>query len=577
MSMTLPTLQQASSSTDLSIKNNTPIIAEVPALHHGDDAAAMTAAVTVEDSTPKRGLHFWLVMVAIWVSVFLSALEYTSVSTALPTIVHDLQGEDFVWVPSAYVLAATALLPATGGVAEVFGRRLSMIAVLALFAFGSALCGAAQSMNWLIAARAIQGAGGGGILSVTAIIIADLVPLRERAIFIALLGLVWAGACAIGPSVGGALAKEGQWRWLFYLNLPINGVAAALVLIFLRLKTPRGALLDKVKRLDWVGNVLIIASSSACVIGLTWGGVQFPWTSAHVLAPLILGLVGIIGFLVYEALVASEPLVPFELISNRTSLSGYIQTFIAPIVVVAVIYYLPVYYQACKLATSLHAGVELLAICLVIGPVIIISGVSITKAKVYRPQLWLGWIFLMLAMGAMSTLKADSSTSASVGLPSLVGIGGGFLYQATYYPVLAPLPISQNARAMALFSFCRIFAGVWGVTIGTAVLQTQLTSRLPADFLQTFPQGVAVAYSIIPVIPSLEEPLQTQVREAFADAIAVVWRVMIGIAGIGFLASLAMKSLPLHTQVDRKWGLEQDMANAKSGAGHEMEPQIQEA
>ncbi|GJE99893.1 MFS general substrate transporter [Phanerochaete sordida] len=554
MSVALPTLKHASSSSaELSMKAGAPLVAEEPA--PSDDAAP--ASEGADPATPKRGLYFWLVMLAICTSVFLSALEYTSVSTALPTIVHDLQGEDFVWVPSAYVLAATALLPATGGVAQVFGRRVSMIAVLALFALGSALCGAAQNMTWLIAARAVQGAGGGGILSVTGIIIADLIPLRERAPFIALLGLTWATACAIGPSVGGALAKEGQWRWLFYLNLPINGLAAALVFFFLRVHSPRGSFVDKMKRLDWVGNVLIIASSSACVIGLTWGGVQFPWTSAHVLAPLIIGVVGILGFLVYEALVAREPLVPFSLIANRTSLSGYIQTFLTPVVVVAVIYYLPTYYQACKLASPLHAGVELLAICLVIAPMIVISGVSITRTKAYRPQLWAGWAFLMLAMGAMSTLTADSSTSASVGIPALAGVGAGFLYQATYYPVLAPLPVAQNAHAMALFSFCRVFAGVWGVTIGTAVLQTQLTSRLPADFLAAYPQGVAAAYSIIPTIAALPEPLQTQVRAAFADAIAVVWRVMVGIAGLGLLASLAMRSLPLHTDVDERWGLEE--------------------
>lgn len=521
-----------------------------------------------KEARPPRGLKFWLVIVAICVSVFLSALEYTSVSTALPTIIHDLHGEDFIWVASAYALAATALLPMTGGMADVFGRRNSMLLVLALFALGSALCGAAQNMNWLIAARTIQGAGGGGIQSVTSIIMADLVPLNERAIFLAILGLTWAIACAIGPSVGGALAKSGQWRWLFYLNLPINGLAAVLVIAFLHLKTPRGSFKEKIGRLDWMGNFLIIAASSSTVIGLTWGGVQFPWSSANVLVPLIIGLVGMAGFLVYEATLAREPLVPIALIANRTSLSGYIQTFLAPIIVIAVIYYLPTYYQACKLATPLHAGVELLAVSMVIAPIVIISGISITKLKVYRPQLWAGWAFLMIAMGIMSTLKADSSLGRAIGFPALVGIGAGLLYQATYYPVLAPLPIAKNARAMAFFAFCRIFAGVWGVTIGIAVLQTQLTNRLPADFLTKFPQGVAISYSIIPIIPTLEEPLRTQVQVAFADSIAVIWKVMTGIAGLGMLASLAMKGLPLHTQVDERWGLE-EMGDSQKETGPE--------
>lgn len=520
----------------------------------GRDVASPESAAATKT---KRGLHFWLVIVAICVSGFLSALEYTSVSTALPTIVHDLDGEDFVWVANAYVLAATALLPMTGGMAEVFGRRTSMLLVLALFALGSALCGAAQNMNWLIAARTIQGAGGGGVQSISVIIISDLVPLSERAIFLAIFGLTWATACAIGPLVGGSLADVGQWRWLFYLNLPINGLAAILVFALLKVNTPRGSLKSKLLQMDWMGNFLIIASSSSTVIGLTWGGVKFPWTSAHVLVPLIVGLLGLVGSMAYEATLARVPLVPIALISNRTSLSGYIQTFLAPIIVIGTIYYIPVYYQACKLASPLHAGVDLLVVCVVIAPVIIISGISITKTKMYRPQLWLGWALLMLAMGLMSTLKADTPLGRGIGFPVLVGAGGGFLYQATYYPVLAPLPVSQNARANAFFSFCRIFAGVWGITVGVAVLQTQLTARLPPDFLAEFPQGVAVAYNIIPVVPSLEEPLRTQVREAFADSLAVIWRVMTGIAGLGLLSSLGMKGLPLHSQVDERWGLQE--------------------
>ncbi|KIP03761.1 hypothetical protein PHLGIDRAFT_77024 [Phlebiopsis gigantea 11061_1 CR5-6] len=536
----------------------------------GRDVASPESAAATKT---KRGLHFWLVIVAICVSGFLSALEYTSVSTALPTIVHDLDGEDFVWVANAYVLAATALLPMTGGMAEatdVFGRRTSMLLVLALFALGSALCGAAQNMNWLIAARTIQGAGGGGIQSISVIIISDLVPLSERAIFLAIFGLTWATACAIGPLVGGSLADVGQWRWLFYLNLPINGLAAILVFALLKVNTPRGSLKSKLLQMDWMGNFLIIASSSSTVIGLTWGGVKFPWTSAHVLVPLIVGLLGLVGSMVYEATFARVPLVPIALISNRTSLSGYIQTFLAPIIVIGTIckHYIPVYYQACKLASPLRAGVDLLVVCVVIAPVIIISGISITKTKMYRPQLWLGWALLMLAMGLMSTLKEDTPLGRGIGFPVLVGAGGGFLYQATYYPVLAPLPVSQNARANAFFSFCRIFAGVWGITVGVAVLQTQLTARLPPDFLAEFPQGVAVAYNIIPVVPSLEEPLRTQVREAFADSLAVIWRVMTGIAGLGLLSSLGMKGLPLHSQVDERWGLqERSDAQAKEFGG----------
>ncbi|EKM56789.1 uncharacterized protein PHACADRAFT_254111 [Phanerochaete carnosa HHB-10118-sp] len=553
----------------------------------GDSSSAFksdTAIVTqeidilpnVDDGRPRKGVRFWLVFLAICVSLFLSALEYTAVSTALPTIVHDLNGGDFVWVGSAYALASTALLPATGGMAEIFGRRTSVLLAQAMFALGSALCGSAKSMNWLIAARTIQGAGGGGLLAITSIVISDLVPLAERAMYNGLVGLTWGLAAAMGPVVGGALAQRGQWRWLFYLNLPLTGFAAILVVAFLKLQTPPGSLREKLSRMDWIGNFLIIASSSSCVIALTWGGVKFPWKSAHILVPLILGLVGIVAFFVYEAKVAKEPIVPFALISNRTSLSGYIQTFIGPVVVISAIYFLPVYYQSCLNASPTRSGVELFGLAIPLGPSLLLTGASIAKTKSYRVQLWLSWALTVAAMGAMSTIKADSPSMHGIGFPILLGVGCGIFYAATYFPVLAPLPVTENAHALALFSFCRSFAGVWGVTIGTTVLQTQLTQRLPADFIAQVPGGVSLAFALIPVVPTLQEPFRTEVKVAFAESVATIWKVMAGIAGIGFLASLAMKALPLHNQVDRKWALAEDSGAPKASNGGDVELQTAE-
>ncbi|KAJ3559559.1 hypothetical protein NM688_g271 [Phlebia brevispora] len=510
-----------------------------------------------QPSSSAKGFRFAMVFVAICISMFMSALEFSAVSTALPTIVHDLSGEDFIWVASSYALASTAFLPASGGMAELFGRQATMLVALALFALGSALSGAARNMNWLIAARTIQGAGGGCILSIGSIILSDLVSLRERGLYNGMIGLTWAVAAGIGPLVGGSLAESGHWRWLFYINLPISGFAAVLVILFLRLRTPPGSFREKLLRMDWVGNFIIIAASTSACIGLTWGGVRFAWSSAQVLVPLILGLVGIIVFLIYEATWAKDPVVPFALLSNRTSLSGYIQTFINPIINVAVIYYLSVYYQACKGSSPIHSAVQVLSLSISVGPSILITGASIQATKSYRAQHWIGWVLLLVAMGTLSTLKNDTPVGHGVGFAALEGVGVGMIYASTYFPVLAPLPVTENAHALAFFAFCRSFASVWGVTIGGTILQTQLTKRLPADFTAQFPQGVAIAYTSITAVRTLDEPLRTQVREAYAQSLTVIWQVMIGIAGIGFLASLAMKALPLHTDVDKKWGLQE--------------------
>ncbi|KAJ3789292.1 major facilitator superfamily domain-containing protein [Lentinula aff. detonsa] len=512
-----------------------------------------------DSSSPKRGLRFWLIFLAVGFALFLSPLELTSVSTALPSIVRDLGGDNFIWITSSYTLASTAILPMSGGIAQIFGRRPAMLLALALFSLGSALCGSAKSIAWLIGARTVQGMGGGGILSISNIIISDLVPLKERGAISGVLGLVWALAAALGPLIGGAFTKGGQWRWLFYMNLPICGVAFALVLLLLELPTPPGNLKDKLRRMDWIGNGIVIASSTAVVIALTWGGATFPWSSFRVLVPLIVGLAGIVGFGFYEALVAKEPIMPFSLLTNRTSLSGYIQTFINPVVMLSVIYYLPAYFQACKGASPLRSGVETFGLSMTLGPVVILCGWSVTKLAKYRPQAWFGWIILIIGTGLLSTVHAETSLAHSIGYSALISIGGGLVYAITYFPVLAPLQISQNAYALAFFAFCRSFAGVWGVTIGGTILQNELSKRLPPSFAQTALNGGSadIAYSLIPIIQTLEEPLRTQVQDAFAESIIRVWQTMIGIAGIGLLSSVFMKEVAMHKKVDQDWALKE--------------------
>ncbi|KAJ7278809.1 iron permease [Mycena rebaudengoi] len=492
----------------------------------------------------KRDFRFWGVFAAIMVSAFTAALDLTAVSTALPVITADLEGTQFVWVGSAYALASTAFLPMTGGVAQIFGRRLAMLTALLLFAAGSVMCGAAPSMNVLIAGRTVQGIGAGGLTSLTQIVLSDLVPLSDRGLFNGLIGLAWAIASFIGPVLGGDL------------NIFTSAFAAVLVILFLRLKTPRGTLAEKMGRMDWIGNFLVISSSSAVIIALTWGGIQYPWSSPRVLVPLCLGVVGLGIFLFYEVKYAEHPIVPYSLMSTATGLSGYLQTFIASVVMIASIYYMPVYFQACKGASPTASGVDVFGLGFVIAPSNIIAGITISRTKHYRPQLWLSWCFIMVASGLLSTLTADSSRSKAIGFEALIGVGIGILTTATYFPVLAPLPISENAHALAFFIFTRAFGQVWGVTIGATVLQNRLARDLPSSFQGVFPQGTQIAYAVIPLIPRLPTEVAAATREAFASALGVMWKVMIGIGALGLFVSLAMKHLPLHVQTDENWELE---------------------
>ncbi|KAI0648727.1 iron permease [Trametes meyenii] len=504
-----------------------------------------------------KGSAFWLSFVAVIVTNFLSALDMTAVSTAVPTITSELHGGDnFVWVGSAYGLASTAILPFSGRLSDVFGRRPIMLASIAVFFVGSALAGSAKNMNWLIGARTVQGVGGGGIINLASIILADLVPLAERGTYQGILILVWALAGAIGPAIGGSFAEDATWRWLFYLNLPLAGISFVLVAVFLRVRTPEGSMREKLARVDWIGNFIIIAGTTLALLALTWGGIRYPWGSAHVLAPLIIGAVLILSFFVYEHFVPQEPTTPLDVLRNRTTLSGNMATFLHGIVTMSTMFYLPVYFQACMAATPISSSVKMLATTLVCAPLSFVCGGVIKKTGKYRPANYVGWALLLVGFGLFTLLKADSPTAMWAGFQVVTAAGIGIIWSSTVFPILAPIPVHRFAAALAFYNFLRTFAQTWGITISATILQNELKKHLPAAFAARFPAGVEIAYAAIPLVPALPEPLRAEVRAAFAASMAVVWRVMLGISAGGFLTLFLLREVPMHTYTDDRYGLE---------------------
>ncbi|KIP04468.1 hypothetical protein PHLGIDRAFT_109526 [Phlebiopsis gigantea 11061_1 CR5-6] len=498
-----------------------------------------------------------MVFVANLTVDMLSALDLTAVATALPTIVHHLNGNDFIWAGSAFTIASTAILPLVGGLVSVFGRKPILLSFVFVFAVGSAVSGAAQSMNMLIAGRVIQGLGGGGCLSVTEIVYADLVPLPERGKFQGITASVWALACAIGPPIGGALASTGAWRWLFFLNLPLCGIAMALVAAFLRVHTPRTSFKEKVLHMDWLGNAVIIGSTVSVLLALTWAGLQFSWDSPQVLAPLIIGGVGIAVFGYIEAFLVEHPTMPSFCYKDRTTLSGYLGTFFHGIVSLAALYYLPVYFQAAKGASAVGSGIDLFGLVFIIPAFAILTGLSVQAVGHYRPQNYVGWAFVLVGFGLLSILDADSRRAQYIASQVPLGLGLGVVWISTQFPILAPLPFSNNAHALAFFTFTRCFAQSWGIVVGGSILQNTLRSRLPAQFAQSLPQGVQIAYAVIPDIAGLPPQLQAEVRAAFAQSTQLIWRVMLGVSGAGFLSCILMREVPLRTDMDETWGLQE--------------------
>ncbi|KAI0642702.1 Mfs1.1 [Trametes meyenii] len=502
----------------------------------------------------RWGLVFWMVFLSSVIIDMLSALDLTAVSTALPTIVSSLDGSDFIWAGGAYTVASSAVLPFIGDLVSAFGRKPVLIFFILAFALGSALSGAAQSMNMLIAGRAVQGFGGGGCFSVTEIIYADLVPLPERGKLQGMTAAAWALACAIGPPIGGALAQHGLWRWLFFLNIPVCGVALLLNCIFLQsgTYTPREGLRSKLSQMDLLGTSLMTGSTVLVFLAVTWGGLRFPWTSPLVLSLLAAGGVGMILFFIVERYWLGSPTVPRNFFIDRTTFGGYLATFLHGIASLATIYYFPVYLQAAQAESALTADINVLALAMTVPAAAILTGVSVAATGCYRPQNYAGWIFMVVGFGVLSLLDEHSSRAMYIGSQIPVAIGIGVVWISTQFAVLAPLYASDITNALAFFTFTRVVAQGWGVVIGGTVLQNVLLHELPASFTARLPEGVQVAYAAIETIPSLPAELQGEVRAAFARATRLIWLALVGVAGAGLLSCLLLREVQMRAVVEEE-------------------------
>ncbi|GAA5985219.1 hypothetical protein JCM10908_002573 [Rhodotorula pacifica] len=546
----------------------------LPALPSDNSVAtedAAEAAATAEPSK-RKPLAFWMVFVALCFSCFVSALDLTAVSTTLPDIAETFHSKDYSWIGSAYALTSTAFVPWTGGLANIFGRRPVMLAGLLLFALGSALTGAAQSMAMAIAGRSVQGIGGGAILTMVEIIVCDLVPLAERGAYFGIIGCVWALASAIGPPIGGALASANQWRWLFYLNLPLCALAIALVIFFLDVKAPQSTLREKLEQMDFY-NVIFVAAVTSLILALTWGGSTYAWSSGRVLAPLILGIVGIVAFIFIERSFVKYPTVPFDILRSRTSLLGYATTFLHSAVMMLIVYYLPTaIFQAAKEFSPIRSGTALFSFCFTVAPFAILTGAWVTITQKYKLQNLVGWCFACLGSGLLILIKWDSSKQLWASIPVVVGIGMGILYTGTQFAVLAPLAPRQQPHAIAFFGFIRALGQVFGISIGATALQNELKKKLPSAFLAELGGSAEAAFAAIPRISSLPEPTRTLVRAAFADSAQVLWIIGCAFAGAALILSFFLEDLTLATTADKDWGLkEQSAKKAASAQGVEEE------
>lgn len=441
--------------------------------------------------------------------------------------------------------------PFFGQLADVFGRRWPVIFSVAMFALGSGIAGGSTSADMLIAGRTLQGIGLGGVNMLIDIIVCDLVPQRKRGAILGVIFAVFATGSSLGPFIGGALVDHSSWRWVFYLGLPVSGVALLLLLLFLQVNyNKESTVAEKLKRLDYIGNAILVLSMVSILIALTYGGTLRSWASWHTILPLVLGLLGYVGFHVWEATGwQSEPVMPARLFKNRTSFVAFILVFLHGMLLYWITYFLPVYFHSVLLSSPTRSGVQFLPTIIVVIPFAIIAGGLITTTGRYKPLCIAGFALQSLGLGLFTTLNISSTTAEWTVFQIIAAAGVGLVTTSILPAVQVELPESDVAASTATWSFLRSLGNIWGVSIPAAIFNNRFehpsAQISDGDVRNMLQRGVAYEKASSTFINSFDEPLRSQILMTYQGALQRVWQISILFALLGFVAAWGLREVKL--------------------------------
>ncbi|KAI4716277.1 putative efflux pump antibiotic resistance protein [Aureobasidium sp. EXF-10727] len=482
---------------------------------------------------------------------FVVALDSTILTTTLPILskaLHTNTTETF-WIATSYLLTSAIFQPPIAALSDIFGRRAIFLLAITLFTIGSIICCASHGMVSMLIGRATQGVGGGGILSANLIILSDIIPLRQRAQYQGYLQLVFALGSDIAPIIGGVIVERSTWRWLFYINIPFCVISLATVPFAIRYSRPKTTTKDQLLSIDWTGILLSIASTTLFLIGISWGGTEYPWSSATTLCPLILGLVGVVCTIVYEMKLASTPFLRMSIFHNRSAIAAYICTALMGFTIYATLYYLVLWLLAVKEMSEIMAGVCTLPLGLTVVPISGITGGIITRIGTYQWAIWSGWVLATLGIGVLIQLHPAISTVAYVFMFVCAGIGLGLLMNSLSAAVQAISPTKDIAYASSMFAFMRSLGLCLGVSIGGTIFQNLLSRRLEHYGLSTELANNAEVYVAL-IRSSPSSPEKTLLKEVINWAFQRLFAALCGISGLGLIVSVWVGKYSLDKELD---------------------------
>ena len=510
----------------------------------------MASASFVPGMTKAR---LWAVLGALMLAVLLASMEISIIATALPTIAGEFDAfESYAWVGTAYIAAAAVGTPLLGKLSDLYGRRWIFLGTMGMFILGSLLCGISQSMNQLIAARVVQGFGGGAIQALAFAILGDILPPRERGRYVGYFTLAFVGAALFGPLIGGFIIDHWSWPWIFFINIPLASIAAVVAYVALDLPFP-----IRPARLDILGAILLSITIASLMIALDLGA-RHGWTEPDVLGLLAIVLVGIGLFIVVERR-AAEPMIPLHLFSDRVVLTCVIAGMCAGTIAFGAGQFLPLYFQDSLFVSPTESGLRMLP--QMIGVTIGTFGIGrlILKTGRYKAFPVVGCAVAAVGLFAISHISGTTKYGWLVVPMIAMGFGMAAVFTTTSIATQNAVEFHDLGVATATIMFFRSLGG----SLGLAVFGTILTGTVRSEIPQRLGISADEAAGLIRE-PDDIAALATASREAVVDSLASgvgqIYLVCAGVMVVGLIAAILMPERPLRQRAGLSDALEEAAA-----------------